>query len=190
MSCNPGTPCYSTKVVYPKGCNTNYQCGVKKITTDDVVYSGANLPCSGINTCDTLTVVIQKIDTFLCESYICEVVAQCSTTTTTTTILPFTCNPCVTYLLINTTSVPQIYSWTDCYGVVYSDFQILGDQAIQICVCEGSLSYNPEDILAYPIGAGCHPVQDTSTTTTTTPPTTTTTSSSTSTTTTTTTIPG
>ena len=30
MSCNPGTPCYSTKVVYPKGCNTNYPCGVTK----------------------------------------------------------------------------------------------------------------------------------------------------------------
>lgn len=210
MSCNPGTPCYSTKVVYPKGCNTNYPCGVKKITTDDIVYSGANLPCSGINTCDTLTVLIQKIDTFLCESYICEVVAQCSTTTTTTTILPFTCNPCVTYLLINTTSVPQLYGWTDCYGAVYSDYQIGGDQAIQICVCEGSLDHVPA-ILAYPIGAGCHPVEDTSTTTTTTSstttsstttststttttttaaPTTTTTTSSTSTTTTTTTIPG
>jgi hypothetical protein len=166
MSCNPGTPCYSTKVVYPTGCNTNHPCGVKKITTDNVVYSGSNLPCSGINTCDTLTVVIQKIDTFLCKSYICEVLAQCSTTTTTTTtILPFTCNPCVTYLLINTTSVNQSYSWTDCYGVVYSDYQIGGDQVIQICVCEGSLTYDVA-ILAYPIGAGCHPVEETTTTTT------------------------
>jgi hypothetical protein len=45
--------------------------------SDYIVYTGANLPCSGIDTGDTLTVVIQKIETLLCGI----------TTTTTTTVI-------------------------------------------------------------------------------------------------------
>ena len=40
--------------------------GCSPITTDEVIYSGPNLPCSTANTKDTLTLVLQKIDAKLC----------------------------------------------------------------------------------------------------------------------------
>jgi hypothetical protein len=37
-------------------------------TTEKIVYSGPNLPCIGVSTCENLTTVIQKIDSKVCES--------------------------------------------------------------------------------------------------------------------------
>lgn len=45
-------------------CNQD-PCGCKT-STDDVVYKGPNLSCTGINNCDTLTTAIQKINDFMC----------------------------------------------------------------------------------------------------------------------------
>lgn len=58
-----------------------------------VTYDGANLPCTGVQTCDTLTVALQKIDQQVCELRIemydlTILVRNLSTTTTTTTTLP------------------------------------------------------------------------------------------------------
>lgn len=97
-------------------CNQD-PCGCKT-STDDVVYKGPNLSCTGINNCDTLTTAIQKINDFMCgidlvqvilyniynntelfnqftivvnNSVDCQTVWDClaSTTTTTTTASPF-----------------------------------------------------------------------------------------------------
>jgi len=67
MSCLPGTPCWSNQT---SNSNTS-KCGIDscytiKTGTDLVFYNGANLPCLGVDTCDTATVVFQKIDNKLC----------------------------------------------------------------------------------------------------------------------------
>jgi hypothetical protein len=57
-----GTPCTNcidvTKLSKTTGCST--------IKSDNVLYSGPNLACSTINTNDTLTLAIQKINGLLC----------------------------------------------------------------------------------------------------------------------------
>lgn len=67
MSCLPGMPCF--------GCHPNNPsvrtCGVDpcftyKTTTDLVKYIGPNLPCIDVNTCETVTLALQKIDDALC----------------------------------------------------------------------------------------------------------------------------
>jgi hypothetical protein len=68
------------------GCGSSDPCGgnsTKKTSSSDVKYVGPNLPGTGIQTCDDLSVVLQKIDyaILLIESAI-------APTTTTTTTLP------------------------------------------------------------------------------------------------------
>jgi hypothetical protein len=106
MSCDNTTNC---------NCENN-PCGCK-ISSDDVAYQGPDLACTGIETCDSLTVAIQKLTDYACgidmvqniiynitnnialyeqfltivnQSVDCETVFNClaSTTTTTTTIAP------------------------------------------------------------------------------------------------------
>ena len=102
MSCHPGTPCYNGgTTVYPKHCGVD-PCHVYKTNTDNTFYNGGNLPCTGVNTCDSLTTVLQKIDNKLCPTNLatailnvilnnpgllnqfCTLVSNCSPTTTTT----------------------------------------------------------------------------------------------------------
>lgn len=70
MSCNPGTPCY-TSTIYPSGGTSSAGCNLDpcltiKLGTASVFYNGSVLPCSGIQTCDSLSVALQKIDNILC----------------------------------------------------------------------------------------------------------------------------
>jgi hypothetical protein len=39
-----------------------YPCVAFPIQSDNLTYSGSNLPYTGINTCNTITVALQKID--------------------------------------------------------------------------------------------------------------------------------
>mgnify|MGYP001611156594 FL=1 len=60
-------PCYCSDVVvlttYPKGCSTSVPSPYTlPLSSENVYYSGANLPYTGIQTTDLLTVAIQKID--------------------------------------------------------------------------------------------------------------------------------
>jgi len=67
MSCLPGNPCFGspTQTVYPRGCGLD-PCTTFKTSSDLVFYTGANLACLGTNTCDNLTLTLQKIDNALC----------------------------------------------------------------------------------------------------------------------------
>ena len=63
MSCLPGNPCYKTPL--------SNDCGVDpistpKISTDQVFYTGPNLPCIGVDTCTSLTESLSLINTALC----------------------------------------------------------------------------------------------------------------------------
>lgn len=50
-----GSPCIST------------ECGGASLSANCVIYNGANLTCSGVETLDSVEVALQKIDTKLCE---------------------------------------------------------------------------------------------------------------------------
>lgn len=67
-------PCYDkliTYTTYPKGCSTSTPSPLTlPIRSEDVYYSGPNVPNSGTNTEDTVTVAIQKLDNKLAPSEI------------------------------------------------------------------------------------------------------------------------
>ncbi len=67
MSCSPGTPCYNTEIIY-SGCGNDPCNPNSRISCDGVVYAGPNLPCTGIESCDTLCVALQKIDDSICNT--------------------------------------------------------------------------------------------------------------------------
>ncbi len=65
--CLPGMPCYGQGAVvqytYPYGCSTaQYRLPIR---TEDVYYSGPNLPYTGIQTATLVTEAIQRIDVLL-----------------------------------------------------------------------------------------------------------------------------
>jgi hypothetical protein len=105
------------------GC-TNNPCGCK-ISSDDIAYQGPNLDCSGIETCDTVTEAIKKLDDYACsidmvqniinnivnntnlynqfvtivnQTVDCQTVFNCLETTTTTTTTAPCINPLLTLL--------------------------------------------------------------------------------------------
>ncbi len=66
--CVPPSPCYKgndiiTYTTYPKGCTTSTPSAFTlPISSDNLYYSGANLPNSEIETLDTITDSLQKLD--------------------------------------------------------------------------------------------------------------------------------
>ena len=86
--CTPTTPC-ATPSCCPDPCSNCSSgdpcadpCHIIGRRTDDFAYNGTNLPCTEIDECDTLTVVLQKI-----EEKICILQGLLIPTTTTTGIL-------------------------------------------------------------------------------------------------------
>lgn len=51
----------------PPNCTTNdCSCPIKDLSTDCVLYTGDDLPCSGIKKNTIITELIQQLDTFVC----------------------------------------------------------------------------------------------------------------------------
>ena len=83
-NCLPGMPCYQGNDVivyttYPKGCTSssnlsNCYSYTLPLRSEDVYYSGPNLPYSGIKTEDTITTSLQKIDTLVNPTAILEAI--------------------------------------------------------------------------------------------------------------------
>lgn len=65
----------------PCGCSDPYS---NKVAGSNVKYTGPNLPSVGVNTCDDLNTVLQKIDYAI---GLLEAVVQPTTSTTTTTTI-------------------------------------------------------------------------------------------------------
>jgi hypothetical protein len=62
--CPPGVPCFSYGVVsYPQNCGL---INISSNTSDNVYYTGPNLPCINVNTCDSLSEAIVKINNSVC----------------------------------------------------------------------------------------------------------------------------
>ena len=67
MSCTSGSPCYNNQFVY-SGC-ANDPCNPNsRISCDGIVYIGSPLPCTGIESCDTMCVALQKLDNAICNT--------------------------------------------------------------------------------------------------------------------------
>jgi hypothetical protein len=77
MSCLPTSPCFTGGSIVPSGTNCGADpCDTKLKISNLIKYVGPNLPCTGIDTCDDLTTILQKLELAICQL----------TTTTTTTI--------------------------------------------------------------------------------------------------------
>jgi hypothetical protein len=186
-------PCGCSSTITHTGCNNN-PCSTNLTISSSIVYDGPLLNCIVAEPCDTLNVVLQKIDQIICNlllqisglntqvnnltnqvisinSNITNIFNTldvcCSvTTTTTTTLLPI----CENFSLDNTGIDPVAIITTDC---ITGDIVpiILPAGITNICVQTNSPLEVPGTILVTPNG----PCGPTTTTTTTLEPTTTTT---------------
>jgi len=69
---------------YLKDCD----CGCDNVNSDNVTYYGPNLPCTGVNKDDSLSLALQKIDQAICNI---TSITTTSTTSTITTATPINC---------------------------------------------------------------------------------------------------
>jgi len=60
-------------------------CIAKPIDSIRIIYDGPNLPCTGVRTCDDITLALQKIDVQICSLINQFYNLSTSTTTTSTT---------------------------------------------------------------------------------------------------------
>jgi hypothetical protein len=59
-------PCCTEVVINNPCVSTNNQCGTNITLSSNVIYNGPELPCITAEPCDTLNVVLQKIDEIIC----------------------------------------------------------------------------------------------------------------------------
>lgn len=201
------TPCGCSSVMTNTGCNNNNPCSTHLTASSTIVYDGVALSCIVAEPCDTLNVILQKIDEIICNlqtqiNYLTNQVTNitnqviningdiiniyntldgcCSATTTSTST---TVRPCENFSLNNIGDFPVAIIVTDCTTQEQEAIVLMpGDT--NICVITNSPLTVPGTVIVTPNGP-CAP----STTTTTSSSTTSTTSTSSTTTTTTTAIP-
>lgn len=151
----PQTPCCTPQpIVTP--CGGNDPCSAQPIGSQSVSYSGPNLPCTGITTCDTLSVALQKIDEQVCnlqdqiDSILTSLDICCTTTTTTststssttTTTTTIACPSCNFYSVTNETVTPVEIVYYACGGV-YVTAIVTGPSTVYICACTDSVVVPP-----------------------------------------------
>jgi hypothetical protein len=169
--------------------NSDNTCGCG-ISTDQVSYQGPTLPCVEINNCDTMTTVLQQLNSYICSDELvhtiinniitnislyqqfttlvnqtvdCETVLACNSTTTTTTLAP-----CESFSLNNTGETPVAIIITDCITHLQEAI-ILNPGNTNICVVTNSPLVVPGTVIAIPNGpCGTTTTTSTSSTTTTT----------------------
>jgi hypothetical protein len=164
----PVNPC-CTEVVSTTNCNqvyqiSNYGC-VKNIcksnfpVTSDIIYNGIELTCTLIAPCDTISVVLQKIDAILCSlnnqiislneqivelteniteaendiTVIFDTLEDCCTTTTTTTI-----EECKILKIISE-GTDAVYTAIDCTGKIFGEAIPDEDSVMTPCIFPSSV---------------------------------------------------
>ena len=187
-------PCGCSSTITNSGCNNNNPCSTHLTASSTIVYDGPTLPCIVAEPCDTLNVILQKIDEIICNlliqvNYLTNQVNNitnqvitinsdiiniynildecCGATTTTST----TAVPCESFSLDNTGEDPVGIMITDC-DTGEQEIIVLLPGVTNICVETDSPLTVPGTVIATPNGP-CGPT--TTTTTTLTPPSTTTT---------------
>jgi len=168
------TPCGCSSIYTNGGCEN--PCGTHLTASSTIVYDGPALPCIVAEPCDTLNVILQKIDEIICnlltqinilniqidnmttqiiniEGDIINIynqLGECcnATTTTTSTAAPVICE---SFSLTNTGVDPVAIIITDCY----SDEQeaiILNPGDTNICVVTDSPLTVPATVIVIPNG--------------------------------------
>lgn len=188
-------PCGCSSTITNGGCSNNDPCNTHLTASSTIVYDGPTLPCIVAEPCDTLNVILQKIDEIICNlqtqiNYLSNQVTNitnqviaingdiiniyntlgecCSaTTTSTTTTIAI---PCESFSLDNTGVDPVAVIITDCNTGEQSAIVLLPG-VTNICVETDSPLTVPGTVIVTPNG----PCGPTTTTTTTIVPTTTTT---------------
>ena len=89
--------------------------------SDHLAYTGPNLPCTVIETCDTLSVVIQKIEEAICQLMIT------TTTTTTIDITTSTTTTSTTTIISSTTTTSTSSTTTTTTTTIIYDCQLEGN---------------------------------------------------------------
>ena len=189
------TPCGCSSTITNGGCNNNDPCSTHLTASSTIVYDGPVLPCIVAEPCDTLNVILQKIDEIICNlltqiNYLTNQVTNitnqiitingdiiniyntldecCGATTTTTSTT--TAAPCESFSLDNTGDAPVAIIITDCITGDQEAIVLLPGET-NICVETDSPLTVPGTVIVTPNG----PCGPTTTTTTTLVPTTTTT---------------
>jgi hypothetical protein len=181
-------PC-CTDVILNSPCGTTDPCSTHLTISSTIVYDGPLLPCIVAEPCDTLNVILQKIDEIICTllsqintlnnqvtninsqlitinndiTNIYNVLDYCCVTTTTTSA-----PPCENFSLNNTGVDPVAIIITDCVTNVEEAIVLMpGDT--NICVITNSPLVVPGTVIATPNGpCGTTTTTSTSSTTTTT----------------------
>lgn len=189
-------PCGCSSTITNGGCNNN-PCNTHLTASSTILYDGPVLQCIVAEPCDTLNVILQKIDEIICNlqtqiNYLTNQVSNittqviaingdiiniyntlgecCSATTTTTTTMLVT--PCESFSLNNTGSEPVAIIITDCItGEQEAIVLMPGDT--NICVETDSPLTVPGSVIVTPNGP-CGPTTTTTTSTSSTTTTTTT----------------
>ena len=188
-------PCGCSSTYTNSGCNNNNPCSTHLTASSTIVYDGPVLPCIVAEPCDTLNVILQKIDEIICNlvtqiNYLSNQVTNitnqiimingdiiniyntlgecCGATTTTTSTT--TAAPCESFSLDNTGPDPVAIIITDCITGEQEAIVLLPGET-DICVETDSPLTVPGTVIVTPNG----PCGPTTTTTTTIVPTTTTT---------------
>lgn len=190
------TPCGCSSTITNGGCNNNDPCSTHLTASSTVVYDGPTLSCIVAEPCDTLNVILQKIDEIICNlltqinylnNQVINITNQiitingdiiniyntldecCGATTTTTSTT--TAAPCESFSLDNTGDSPVAIIITDCITGDQEAIVLLPGET-NICVETDSPLTVPGTVIVTPNGP-CGPT--TTTTTTLIPPPTTTT---------------
>jgi hypothetical protein len=189
-------PCGCSSTITNSGCNNNNPCSTHLTASSTIVYDGPALSCTTAEPCDTLNVILQKIDEIICNLLtqiniltvqitnitnqiitingdiinIYDILDECcgATTTTTSTTIAV---PCESFSLNNTGLEVVGIMITNC-DTGEQEIIVLFPGETNICVETDSPLTVPGTVIVTPNGPCGQP---TTTTTTTIPPTTTTT---------------
>ena len=150
----PPNPCCSNPLVNTVPCPGGDPCTTQLVPTQYVAYSGPNLPCTAINTCDTATVAFEKVDNEICNLKNQIIVLQTlvnsltttttttSTSSTTTTTTTIACPSCGFYSVDNSTITPVDIEYYACGGV-YTTATVGSFGTIYVCACTDSVVVPP-----------------------------------------------
>jgi hypothetical protein len=173
-------PCGCSSTITNSGCNSNDPCSTNLTASSTIAYDGPALSCIIAEPCDTLNVILQKIDEIICNlltqiniltiqvnNITTQIIniegdiinidnsldACCNTTTSTTTTAPI---PCQGFSLNNTSGDPVAIIVVDCATGLQTAI-ILPPGESNVCVDTGSPISVPVTIIVTPTGP-CTPI--------------------------------
>lgn len=173
-------PCGCSSTITNSGCNSNDPCSTNLTASSTIAYDGPALSCIIAEPCDTLNVILQKIDEIICNlltqiniltiqvnNITTQIIniegdiinidnsldACCNTTTSTTTTAPI---PCQGFSLNNTSGDPVAIIVVDCATGLQTAI-ILPPGESNVCVDTGSPISVPVTVIVTPTGP-CTPI--------------------------------